>query len=115
MVRVRFKEKCLGNRYLKKTLRMKCKRGVHSVQNVFFLNHIFKENQAITLYLPMVDEEGMGESTKSVLGPQKTKKTIFSHVRFLFSFFSRTLNSFTMLDSDQNRSNWINRLSLATD
>ena len=58
---------------------------------------------------------GGGDINKIYLGSQKTKKTIFSHARYLFLFFSRTLNSFTLLDSDQNRSNSINRLSLAAD
>ena len=32
------------------------------------------------------EEEGRGESTKSILGSQKTIKTIFSSVRYLFLF-----------------------------
>ena len=81
-----------------------------------FPSHIVKENQANTVYRPTADGEG-GISPKSVLGPQRTKKTIFSHVRyvFLFIFFPRTLNSFTLFGKNQNRSNSINRLSLAAD
>ena len=64
--------------------------------------------------LPWMGGEG-GGATKSVLGSQKTKKTIFGHVRYLFVFyfFPRTLNSFTLLGTDQNRSNPVNRLKLA--
>ena len=44
---------------------------------------------------------GEGISPKSVLGLQMIKKTIFSHIKYLFLFyffiFFRTLNSFTPL------------------
>ena len=48
----------------------------------------------------------------------KDKKYIFEpcHVFILiFYFFPQTLNSFTLLDTDQNRYNSVNRLSLAAD
>ena len=47
------------------------------IRGVDFPSHIVKENQAITAYRPMGYEEG-GLSTKSVLVPKKTIKTIFS-------------------------------------
>ena len=84
-----------------------------------FLSHIVKENQAITIYQPTMSE-GKGISRKSVLGSWKSIKTIFIQVRYLFSFFKIyshpppfTLKSFTLLDTDQNRSNSVNRFSLA--
>ena len=49
-----------------------------------------------------------GVSTKSILGYQKTIKTIFSRVRYLFLlfiyyFFPQIINSCTLLSTDQNR------------
>ena len=50
----------------------------------FFFSLIYKENQAIIVYRPRSDVGGGGISPKSVLGPQMTKQTIFSRVRYLF-------------------------------
>ena len=55
-------------------------------------------------------------STKSVLVSQEPSKTIFSHVRFLFLFFPPTIKIiYSLLDTDQNRSNSVNRFSLTAD
>ena len=71
-----------------------------------FLSHIGgKESQAITVYRPMADEEGENINKIRFGAPDDQK----DHVRylflffFIFLFFPQTLNSFTPLDTDQNR------------
>ena len=51
----------------------------------------------------MADEGGI--STKSVLGHRRPKKQFLARSDIHFHFFPPTLNSFTLLHTDQNRSN----------
>ena len=79
-----------------------------------FEGRIVNENEAITLYQPTSEAgEERRISTNSILGLWKTIRTIFSHIWYLFSFFApQRLASFTLLDTDQNRSNSVNWFSL---
>ena len=77
-----------------------------------FVSHFVKENRSITVYRPMTDKGG--NITKFILWSQETIRTSFSHVS-IFIFFSRKLNSFTLLGTEQNRSNSVKRHSLAAD
>ena len=85
-------------------------------KNPDFLSYIVKENQAITVYRPMANEKGAGNINKIRFGVPENQKTIFSRVGYLiffFNFFSQTLNLLSLLNTDQNRSNSVNPLSLA--
>ena len=57
------------------------------VFSLIFLSHMVKENQAVTVYRSIADEGEGRILPKSVLGSQKTEKTIFSRVRYLFLLY----------------------------
>ena len=63
---------------------------------------------------------GKGYQQNLFCGPGKPKRQFLAmsdiyFYLFFYLFLPRTLNSFSLFDTDQNRSNWINLLSLAVD
>ena len=72
-----------------------------------------------TRLLQSIDQRRMGKRGyhhNPFWGPGRTLRLFFSHVRYLYLFFiiffSQTLKLFTLLDTDQTRSNSVNRFRL---